>query len=112
DDVRQAIRDCRTAGIKVVMVTGDQLETGRAIAEQVGILHESDGDAAALVQPGKVLDVDLNAIGDDEKNRLIAARVFARVSPEQKLRLVELYKRENETVAMTGDGVNDAPALK
>lgn len=111
-DVRQAIQACRTAGIKVVMVTGDQPETGRAIAEQVGILQETDGDADGLVRPGRDLEIDPSTIGDDERRRLIAARVFARVSPEQKLRLVELHKQDGDTVAMTGDGVNDAPALK
>ncbi|HEX6987035.1 MAG TPA: HAD-IC family P-type ATPase [Planctomycetaceae bacterium] len=112
-DVPQAIRECRTAGIRVVMVTGDQPETGRAIAEQVGILHDHDDhDGATLVRHGRDLDVDPEALAEAERKALVRTRVFARVSPEQKLRLVELFKKEGQIVAMTGDGVNDAPALK
>jgi Ca2+-transporting ATPase len=101
--VPAAVAQAREAGIAVAMITGDHAATALAIARQAGI------------------DVEAGALGGDELARLddaaLAAavrrvRVFARVMPEQKLRLVEAFQRNGETVAMTGDGVNDAPALK
>jgi Ca2+-transporting ATPase len=105
-DVKQAIADCRQAGIRVVMVTGDHPVTGRKIAEALGI-----ADAGAIVIEGSELQGPV-ALGEQERRRFLAAQVFARVTPVQKLELVRLYQSDGEVVAMTGDGVNDAPALQ
>ncbi len=101
-----AVRTCHTAGIRVKMITGDHAETARAIAGQVGIVEDG---AAAEVLSGREL-----ALLDDAALQAAAGRVdvFARVEPEQKLRLVRALQAQGEVVAMTGDGVNDAPALK
>jgi magnesium-transporting ATPase (P-type) len=98
-----AVAACRAAGIRPVMVTGDHKVTGQAIARELGIARP--GDAAI---DGR----ELEAISDDELARRIEAiSVFARVHPAQKLRIVGAYQRRHEIVTMTGDGVNDAPAL-
>ena len=100
--VPDAVRQCREAGIRIVMITGDYPRTARAIAEQAGIeAHEVlSGD-------------DLRAMSDaDLAARIGTVNIFARIMPEQKLRLVEALKARGEIVAMTGDGVNDAPSLK
>jgi magnesium-transporting ATPase (P-type) len=100
-----AVRECREAGIRVKMITGDHALTARAIAAQVGI---TDGDAA-----GVVTGRELEAMSDDTLyERAEEVDVFARVSPEHKLRLVTALQRRGRITAMTGDGVNDAPALK
>jgi len=100
-----AVAACRSAGIEVFMITGDHAETARSIAEQIGIV--ADGSDAVLT--GHQMEVmDDDALGE----ALTTARVLARVSPEQKLRVVELLQHQRHIVAMTGDGVNDAPALK
>ncbi|NUQ76406.1 MAG: cation-translocating P-type ATPase [Polyangiaceae bacterium] len=100
--VAEAIEDCRRAGIRVVMITGDYPGTARAIARQIG-LAESDC----------VTGPELDAMSDAELGKRAArATIFARVVPEQKLRLVQALMARGEVVAMTGDGVNDAPALK
>ena len=101
-----AVRTCHAAGIRVKMITGDHAETARAIAAQVGIVKDG---AAAQVLTGRDL-----ALLDDEALKTAASSVdvFARVEPEQKLRLVRALQAQGEVVAMTGDGVNDAPALK
>jgi P-type Ca2+ transporter type 2C len=106
-EVKQAIADCRQAGIRVVMVTGDHAVTARKIAERLGIAEPG----TAIVVEGRELDV-LGALGEQERRRVLAAQVFARVTPAQKLELVMLYRSAGEVVAMTGDGVNDAPALQ
>jgi Ca2+-transporting ATPase len=100
--VPQAVRECRLAGIRVVMITGDYPVTARAIAQQAGL------------DVGQVLTGDrLEHIDDSELTRLArTAGVFARIMPEQKLRIVQALKADGEIVAMTGDGVNDAPSLK
>lgn len=99
-EVKESIKKCLLAGIKPVMVTGDHKETGRAIAQELGL----DGDA--------IDGEELEKISDDELNRHIdRIGVFARVLPAQKLRIVNAFKARNNVVAMTGDGVNDAPAL-
>lgn len=100
--VPAAIADCYTAGIKVVMITGDYAATARAIAAQAGI-----ADGAVLTGP-ELEAIDSAAL----QARLSGITVFARIMPEQKLRIVEAYKAAGEVVAMTGDGVNDAPSLK
>lgn len=101
--VPEAIQECYTAGIRVVMITGDYPETARAIARQIGI-HQPD-----IAITGMELDVMTDA---DLRERVKDASIFARVVPAQKLRLVQALKSNGEVVAMTGDGVNDAPALK
>jgi len=104
--VREAIERCHAAGIRVVMVTGDQPVTARAIARAVGL-----ADDGAVVLAGSELE-RYEALDDASRARLLSARVLARVSPRQKLDLVDLHQRAGAVVAMTGDGVNDAPALK
>lgn len=102
--VKMAVNECKNAGIKPVMITGDHIITAKAIAKNLGIL--SDGDKAISgKQIEKMSQVEL------EKN-IFDYSVFARVSPEHKVRIVKAFKKHGETVAMTGDGVNDAPALK
>jgi Ca2+-transporting ATPase len=100
--VPAAVEECRAAGIKVVMITGDYPKTASAIAAQAGI-------AASRVLTGS----EIAALGEAElRNRVDRTSVFARIMPEQKLRIVEALKANGEIVAMTGDGVNDAPSLK
>lgn len=100
----EAVRDCITAGIKPVMITGDHKITASAIAKQIGILR--DGDRA-------IEGLELDKMSDEElKNNIEHISVYARVSPEHKIRIVKAWQEKNEIIAMTGDGVNDAPALK
>ena len=92
-----------SAGIKVVMITGDYMLTAHAIAKEAGIWHEGDE-----LLTGTTID----ELSDDELTERVAnASVFARVTPEHKLRIINAYKRRGEIIAMTGDGVNDAPSL-
>lgn len=105
--VDRAIKRCHEAGISVVMVTGDHAATARNIAMATGILPTAAEEATCV--GGE--QVDPLFAGDDD-DALLAARVFSRVTPEQKLKLIDLYQRNGQVVAMTGDGVNDAPALK
>ena len=104
-EVPDAVRRCRKAGIRIVMVTGDSGRTAEAIAARIGLL---DGDAHVIT------GAELAALDDGELRRRFAERdvIFARIDPEQKLRLARLLRDDGEIVAMTGDGVNDAPALK
>jgi len=102
-DVPHAIRDCQQAGIRVVMVTGDHAVTARSIARAVGL-----GQSAANVVEGKRVE----RLAEAKNGELFKVGVFARVSPEEKLKLVRAYQAAGEIVAMTGDGVNDAPALR
>lgn len=99
---RAAVGECRAAGVRVVMVTGDFPATATAIAEEAGI------DGARVVTGEAIANLDDAALA----GRVTEADVFARIMPEQKLRLVNALKSRGEIVAMTGDGVNDAPALK
>jgi Ca2+-transporting ATPase len=101
-EVKGAIRRCQEAGIKVVMITGDHPETARAIAAQVGI---NNSRVLTGTEISKMKDEEL-------KQALKDTFVFARVTPEDKLRLVRLFRERGEMVAVTGDGINDAPALK
>lgn len=105
--VDQAIRRCHQAGISVVMVTGDHAATARNIAIETGIVTASDRSDRFLGGP----EVD-RLFADGADDRLLGVRVFSRVTPEQKLKLIDLYQQSGHVVAMTGDGVNDAPALK
>ncbi len=101
--VPDAVRECREAGIRVVMITGDYAETARSIARQAGL----DQEAGTITGP------ELNAMDPAAlRERIGGTSIFARAVPEQKLRLVEALKANGEIVAMTGDGVNDAPALQ
>jgi Ca2+-transporting ATPase len=102
ETVPEAIRECRSAGVRVVMITGDYPATARAIATKAGF------DPGATLEGGELAALDDRALS----RRIAASNVFARIMPEQKLRLVEALKANGEIVAMTGDGVNDAPALK
>ncbi|WFO75309.1 cation-translocating P-type ATPase [Desulfurococcaceae archaeon MEX13E-LK6-19] len=103
-EVPEAVKKAIEAGIKVIMVTGDHLLTARAVAEMIGLPLEGK-----LMLTGK----DLDRMSDDELEKIIdRVAVFARVTPEHKLRIVKALKKKGEVVAMTGDGVNDAPALK
>jgi Ca2+-transporting ATPase len=105
-EVEEAIADCRQAGIRVVMVTGDHAITAHKIAEGLGIAEPGDS-----IVEGRELEM-LGALGEHERRHLLATPVFARVTPAQKLDLVRLYQSAGDVVAMTGDGVNDAPALQ
>lgn len=106
DEVPPAIKMCNQAGIRSVMVTGDHRLTAVAIAKEIGML---EGDDSSSVLTG----TDLEKISNEELDEVIEeVRVFARVSPEHKMRIAQSLKRNGHIVAMTGDGVNDAPALK
>ena len=106
-EARQAVNQCHRAGIRVIMVTGDHPITASAVAREVGLIPPGTKSHAVITGP------ELNQMSDPElKKALRTARVFARVAPEHKLRLVDILKEQGEVVAMTGDGVNDAPALK
>ncbi len=105
--IDDAIRHCHRAGISVVMVTGDHAATAKNIAIETGIVDQSADSEGFL--DGATVDQLFEGRRDDV---LLGARVFSRVTPEQKLKLIDLYQRSGHAVAMTGDGVNDAPALK
>jgi Ca2+-transporting ATPase len=106
-DVQDAIAQCRRAGIDVIMVTGDQPATGKTVAQAVGLVER--GEAKAL--HGSELEA-LDRLTADDRRRLLGVQIFARVTPKQKLDLISLFQEDGRVVAMTGDGVNDAPALK
>jgi len=103
-EVKSAVEKCRTAGIHVTMITGDHMETACAIARELDILREGDLTATGA---------ELDAMSDEELYANIEKyTVFARVSPENKVRIVKAFKSQGKVVAMTGDGVNDAPSIK
>jgi len=102
DKVPEAVRECRSAGIRIIMITGDYPATAQAIARQAGI---DDGELLTGQQLEGLSDAALT-------RRVATATVFARITPAQKLRIVSALKANGDVVAMTGDGVNDAPALK
>ncbi len=103
-EAKDAVAVCREAGIKPVMITGDHVMTAKAIAKELGIYLE--GDKA-------ITGVELDAMSDEELDAEVEnISVYARVSPENKIRIVKAWQRKGQVVSMTGDGVNDAPALK
>lgn len=103
-EVKIAVDTCRKAGIRAVMITGDHVVTASAIAKELGIMR--DGDKA-------ITGAELDLLSEEELDSQVEQiSVYARVSPENKIRIVKAWQRKNQVVAMTGDGVNDAPALK
>lgn len=103
-EAKAAVKICREAGIKPVMITGDHVVTATAIAKELGIFV--DGDKS-------ITGVELDAMSEEELDREVEnISVYARVSPENKIRIVKAWQRKGQVVSMTGDGVNDAPALK
>ena len=104
EGVKEAVATCRKAGIKTVMITGDHIITAKAIAREIGILKPND-----LAITGNELD---NISQKELEKNIMQYSVFARVSPEHKVRIVKAFRSTSAVVAMTGDGVNDAPALK
>lgn len=104
EEAREAVKICRQAGIRPIMITGDHRDTAAAIARELGIAQDSSEVIAGS---------QLNALSDEEFNEQVERySVYARVSPEHKVRIVKAWKSRGKIVAMTGDGVNDAPALK
>ena len=104
EESKQAVEDCIIAGIKPIMITGDHKITASAIAKEIGILR--DGDRA-------IEGLEIDKMSDEElKENIEHISVYARVSPEHKIRIVRAWQEKGQIVAMTGDGVNDAPALK
>lgn len=104
EESMQAVKDCHIAGILPVMITGDHKVTATAIAKQIGIFK--DGDIA-------LTGTELDSMSNEELSKILnKVSVYARVSPEHKIRIVNLWQEKGNIVAMTGDGVNDAPALK
>lgn len=104
EGVKEAVATCKKAGIKTVMITGDHIATAKAIATDLGILRKND-----LAITGEELDKLSEEMID---RNIMRYSVFARVSPEHKVRIVKSFRKTGAVVAMTGDGVNDAPALK
>lgn len=109
EDVKSTIEVYKEAGIKVVMMTGDHPETAKKIAQEIGLLSKNEG--LNTVIHGKELQFETQP-NNINKTKLLNASVFARVTPEQKLKLITLYQENNNVVGMFGDGINDIPALR
>lgn len=108
EDVPAAIEDSLRAGVRVVMLTGDHADTAAKIARDAGL----GNNEMTVLQGSELADFDPETADEDTRRKLLSADVFARVSPETKLTLAALYQQSGHVVMMTGDGVNDAPALK
>ncbi len=108
EDVADAIRSCKKAGLRVIMATGDQERTARNIGLAVGIIS---GKNAEVIHGGELQNLD-EWESEEKLQHILRSSIFARISPKQKLDLIDLFQKNGFTVAMTGDGVNDAPALK
>lgn len=106
-EVRKALDLCKIAGIRVIMATGDQPVTARNIALAVGLTSDEN---STVIHSSEFKDP--SDMSEEEKERILKASIFARVSPKQKLDLIDIHQKNGSIVAMTGDGVNDAPALK
>ncbi|MGZ5550836.1 MAG: cation-translocating P-type ATPase [Nitrososphaeraceae archaeon] len=115
-EVKDAVSRCKTAGINVIMITGDQKFTALAIAKEIGIVnkYETDIEKEAIIISGQELEkIDFDSFNQEKnKNKLSNIKIYSRVLPEQKLKIVQTLKNNGHIVAVTGDGVNDAPALK
>lgn len=107
EEVYDAIKECKSAGIDIIMITGDHPATAKYIARQLGIISENENN----VITGKEMTPS-GQLTKDEKEKWVHTKVFARVTPHQKIDLVSVLQEKNLVVGMTGDGVNDAPALK
>lgn len=120
EEVKEAIATCKKAGIKVAMITGDNQETAKAIGKKIGLFDEDkesintdDEKLRKVVEDRAITGSELENLSDSELDFLVEKiNIYARIKPEQKLRIVKALKNKNNVVAMTGDGVNDAPALK
>ncbi len=109
EEAKLAVKKCQEAGIKTIMITGDHKLTAVAVAKELGMLENIEGGTGDIVLTGAELD----ALSDEEfEKKVEKVKVYARGSPEHKLRIVRALKKKGHIVAMTGDGVNDAPALK
>jgi len=106
-DIKEAMLTCRKAGIKIVMITGDHPLTALNIAKRVGLVDEEEQNVITGIDMPS-----MESLSDEWNKKIIDTAVFARTTPKQKLEIVDIYQKEGNIVAMTGDGINDAPALK
>jgi P-type Ca2+ transporter type 2C len=106
-EIKKAIITCRDAGIKVVMITGDHPKTALNIAKKVGLVNQDEQNVITGIDLSEI-----KTLTKDWKNRILSTAVFARTTPKQKLDIADIFQKAGNIVAMTGDGVNDAPALK
>ena len=120
EEAKNAISTCKKAGIKVVMITGDNGETAKAVARKIGLFDEdqklddiADEKLRRITRDGAITGSDLDELDENELSRIVEViNIYARTMPEQKLRIVKALQDKGHIVGMTGDGVNDAPALK
>ena len=120
EEVSESIKTCKNAGIKVVMITGDNPETAKAVAKKIGLFEINeklekinDAKLRRIVKDGIITGNELSRLSEKEFERVVEEIIiYARIVPEQKLRIVKALKKKGHIVAMTGDGINDAPAIK